>query len=31
VQIEISRPYAKAEPVLVSQIISELVSAYFFG
>jgi len=31
VQIEISRPYAKAEPVLVAQIISELVDAYFFG
>jgi hypothetical protein len=31
VQIEISRPYAKAEPFLIAQIISELVDAYFFG
>jgi hypothetical protein len=30
-QIEISRPYAEAEPVLVAQIISELVNEYFFG
>jgi len=30
VQIEISRPYARAEPLLVAQIVSELVDAYFF-
>jgi len=31
IQVEISRPYAKAEPLLIAQIISELVDAYFFG
>jgi hypothetical protein len=31
VQIEISRPYAKAEPFLIAQTISELINAYFFG
>jgi hypothetical protein len=30
VQIEISRPYAKAEPLLIAQTISELINEYFF-
>jgi len=30
VQIEISRPYARAESSLIAQIVSELVDAYFF-
>jgi len=30
VQIEISKPYAREEPFLIAQIVSELVDAYFF-